>query len=233
MPRITAIRPDERRPDLYHVEIEGGETLALDMALVAEERLTPGDTLTEADIARLRAQAAERDAFDRAARFLAPRPRSRAEVRRRLLRPAPHRAPPPADAVERALDRLERLGYLNDAEFAVYWAEQRERFSPRSARAVRQELRQRGVDSETAAASADEQDDERLAIAAGRKRLASLAQADYQTFYTRLGGFLQRRGFSYGVARAAIRQLWAETRGDGAPTTTADDAEDIGGADEE
>ena len=126
-------------------------------------------------------------------------------MRRRLLRPSPRRAPPPADVVERALDRLERLGYLNDAEFAAYWAEQRERFSPRSARAVRQELRQRGVDAETAAASADPDDDEQRAIAAGRKRLRSLDQADYQTFYTRMGGFLQRRGFSYGVARVAIR----------------------------
>lgn len=232
MPTITAIRPDERRPDLYHVEFAGGETLALDAALVAEERLSPGDTLADADIERLRAQAAEREAFDRAARFLAPRPRSRAEVRRRLLRPSPHRAPPPVDVVERALDRLERLGYLNDTEFAAYWAEQRERFSPRSARAVRQELRQRGVDSETAAASADPDDDERRAIAAGRKRLASLAQADYQTFFTRMGGFLQRRGFGYGVARAAIRQLWAETRDEGAPTAdAADDADDSVGED--
>lgn len=231
MPVITAIRLDERRPDLYHVELADGETLALDMALVAEERLSPGDTLAEADVARLRTLAAEREAFDRAARFLAPRPRSRAEVRRRLLRPSPHRAPPPAAVVERVLDRLERMGYLNDAEFAAYWAEQRERFSPRSARAVRQELRQRGVDTETAAASADPDDDERLAIAAGRKRLASLAQADYQTFFTRLGGFLQRRGFSYGVARAAIRQLWAETRGEGDPPV--DDAEDVGGAGED
>jgi regulatory protein len=234
MPKITAIRPDERRPELYHITFTDGETLALDAALVVEERLAPGDTLAEADVERLRAQAAEREAFDRAARYLAARPRSRAEVRRRLLRPSPRRAPPPADVVERALDRLERLGYLNDAEFAAYWAEQRERFSPRSARAVRQELRQRGVDAETAAASADPDDDEQRAVTAGRKRLGSLAQADYQMFFTRMGGFLQRRGFSYGVARVAIRQLWAESRGEGAPThATADDADEIGGMDED
>ncbi len=215
MPNITAVRPDERRPDHYHIEFDTGIELLLDEALVAEERLAPGDRLDEADIERLRAAAAERDVFDRAARFLAARPRSRAEVRRRLLRPSPRRAPPTEDAVEGALDRLERLGYLDDAAFATYWAEQRERFSPRSARAVRQELRQRGVDAETAAASADPDDDEARAVAAGRKRLASLAQADYQTFYTRMGGFLQRRGFGYGVARVAIRRLWAESHGEG------------------
>jgi regulatory protein len=235
MPIITAVRPDQRRPNRYHIELDNGAALLLDETLVAEERLGPGDTLTEDDLERLRAAAAERDVFDRAARFLAPRPRSRAEVRRRLLRPSPQRAAPSAEVVERTLDRLEQLGYLDDAAFAAYWAEQRERFSPRSARAIQQELRQHGVDRETASASADPQLDEQRAIAAGRKRLGSLAQADYPTFALRMGGFLQRRGFGYGVARVAIRSLWEESHGqspadeddeeraDGDPALDADD----------
>jgi len=234
MPIITAVRPDQRRPNRYHIELDNGATLLLDETLVAEERLGPGDALSEDDLERLRAAAAERETLDRAARFLAPRPRSRAEVRRRLLRPAPHRAAPSAEVVERTLDRLQQLGYLDDTAFATYWAEQRERFSPRSARAIQQELRQHGVDRETATASADPQDDEQRAIAAGRKRLGSLAQADYPTFALRLGGFLQRRGFGYGVARSAIRSLWAEAHGqppseDGEERADADpelDAED-------
>ncbi|HZC07853.1 MAG TPA: RecX family transcriptional regulator [Ktedonobacterales bacterium] len=225
MPIITAVRPDQRRPDRYHIELDSGAELLLAEALVAEERLGPGDTLSDADVERLRVAAAERDVFDRAARFLAARPRSRAEVRRRLLRPSPHRAVPPEEAVERTLDRLEALGYLDDAAFAAYWAEQRERFSPRSARAIQQELRQHGVDRDTAAATADPEADEARAIAAGRKRLGSLAQADYQTFTTRMGGFLQRRGFGYGVARAAIRRLWEESHGDSDGESPEDDEE--------
>jgi regulatory protein len=225
MPSITAVRPDERRPGKYHIELDTGGELLLDEAIVAEERLGPGDTLSEADLERLRVAAAEREVFDRAAMFLAARPRSRAETRRRLLRPSPRRAAPPAEIVERTLDRLERMGYLDDAAFAAYWAEQRERFSPRAARAIRQELRQHGIDRETAAASADPEADEERAIAAGRKRLGSLGQADYQTFTTRMGGFLQRRGFGYGVARAAIRRLWAESRGD-APDESDDATDD-------
>ena len=213
MPIITAVRPDQRRPDRYHIELDSGVELLLDESLVAAERLGPGDALSEDDLTRLRAAEAERDVFDRAARFLGPRPRSRAEVRRRLLRPSPHREAPSAEVVERTLDRLQELGYLDDTAFAAYWAEQRDRFSPRSARAIQQELRQHGVDRETAAASADPQADEERAIQAGRKRLASLAQADYPTFALRMGGFLQRRGFGYGVARSAMRRLWAEARG--------------------
>ncbi len=57
MPVITAMRPDARRPDRYHIELDNGSELLLDEALVAEERLAPGDTLSEDDIERLRAAA--------------------------------------------------------------------------------------------------------------------------------------------------------------------------------
>lgn len=230
MPRIVMMRPNERRPDHYDLTLDDGRELSLNEALVAAERLGPGDELDEAGVARLMVAEQERTLFDRAARLLGVRPRSRAELRRRLLQPSPRRAPPSEQAVDHALDRLGELGYLDDTAFATYWTEQRDRFSPRSARALRQELRQRGVDAETAAATADPEGDEPRAISAGRKRLRSLEGLDEQAFTTRLGGYLQRRGFSYGVARAAIRALWAESRGEareGAPVEgEADDADE-------
>lgn len=228
MPHIVAVRQDARQPDHYSIELDDGSALLLDESIVASERLAPGDSLSAADIERLRAAEEERTLVDRAARYLAARPRSRVETRRRLLRPAPHRAPPSEEAVDHALDRLEQLGYLDDAAFAEYWTEQRERFSPRSARAIQQELRQRGVDAETAAASASAEDDEQRAVAAGRKRLRSLSGADFQTFTNRMGGFLQRRGFGYGVARGAIRRLWDEARGDSPDLPDAEDEADEG-----
>lgn len=220
MPMIVALRQDTRRPERYHLELDDGCAFAIGEELVASERLGPGMALDEAAITRLRALEEERALVDRAASYLASRPRSRVEVRRRLLRVRPGKTPPTADAVERALGRLEALGYLDDAAFASYWTEQRDRFSPRSARAIRQELRQRGVDTETATASAAPEDDEQRAVAAGRKRLYALSGLDPREFTLRMGGFLQRRGFGYGVARAAIRRLWeeaqAERAGDGA-----------------
>ena len=212
MPMIVALRQDARRPERFHLEFDDGRAFAIGEELVASERLAPGLALDEAAITRLRALEEERALVDRAAYYLASRPRSRTEVRRRLLRVRPGKTPPTAAAVERALARLEALGYLDDAAFASYWTEQRDRFSPRSARALRQELRQRGVDAETAGASATPEDDEERAVAAGRKRLYALAGMDPREFTQRMGGFLQRRGFSYSVARAAIRRLWDEAQ---------------------
>lgn len=218
--RITSLEPQQRHADRYNVHLDGRFALALDAALVVAEGLTVGVELTEADVERLRACEDERRLLDAALHFLGPRPRSRAEVRRRLLTPKRNRPAPDPDAVERTLDRLERLEMLSDRDFAEFWVENRERFSPRSARALKQELRQRGVSRETVDEVAEPERDEERAVAAGRQRLRALAGLDYATFRTKVGQFLLRRGFSYADARTATQRLWEETRG------TAPDEED-------
>lgn len=219
--KITALEPQARHAGRWNVSLDGAFAFGLDEALVVSESLAVGVELTPADVERIQSREAERKLFDAAVRFLTPRPRSRAEVRRRLLRPHPKRLTPPPEAVERMLDRLEQLNLLSDRDFADFWVENRERFSPRSARALSQELRQRGVDRETVEAVTDPERDEERALAAGRQRLRVVVGTDYQTFRDRLGQFLLRRGFSYGIARAAVRQLWEETHG-----SAADDDEE-------
>lgn len=78
--------------------------------------------------------------LDAAARFLEVRPRSIDEVRRRL-RDAGYRE----ELVQGAIDRLVDLGILDDEAFARSWVESRDRARPRGARALRDELRRKGV----------------------------------------------------------------------------------------
>jgi regulatory protein len=222
--KITALEPQARAPNRYNLSLDGRFALGLDAAVVLAEGLSVGAELTEEDVERLCAREDERRLFDAAVRFLAPRPRSRAEVRRRLLRPHPKRTTPSPEAVDRILDRLQHLELLDDRQFADFWIENRERFSPRSARALGQELRQHGVAHETVDEVSDPDRDEERALAAGRQRLRGAAGLDYEAFRARLGGFLLRRGFSYSVVRAAVRTLWQESRG-AAPE--ADDSDEL------
>jgi regulatory protein len=78
--------------------------------------------------------------LDAAARFLEVRPRSVDEVRRRL-RDAGYRL----DLVVTAIERLTDLGMLDDEAFARAWVESRDRARPRGERALRSELRRKGV----------------------------------------------------------------------------------------
>ncbi|HEX8032657.1 MAG TPA: RecX family transcriptional regulator [Ktedonobacterales bacterium] len=227
--KITAIEPQAHHPDRYNISLDGRFAFGLDGAVIVAEGLGVGRELTPDDVTRLQAADDERKLLDAALHFLAPRPRSRVEVRRRLLTPKRNRALPSTEAVDRILDRLEQMGLLDDREFAGFWVENRERFSPRSSRALGQELRQRGVSRETVDAVSDPDRDEERALAAARQRLRAVANADYETFRTRLGQFLLRRGFSYSVARSAVRQLWEETHGEDAGDM--DDENDPDGAD--
>jgi regulatory protein len=79
-----------------------------------------------------------------AVRFLEPRPRSTAEVRRRLGS-AGYRE----DLVEQTVERLTELGVLDDESFAHDWVRSRDRAHPRGERALRSELRAKGIAEET------------------------------------------------------------------------------------
>jgi regulatory protein len=96
-----------------------------------------------------------------AARFLEVRPRSVAEVRRRL-----RSAGYAAALVEHAVERLVELGFLDDAAFARAWVESRDRARPRGERALRLELRQKGVGREDADGALDGRRDEAAARSA-------------------------------------------------------------------
>jgi regulatory protein len=211
--RITALEPQQRAPDRWNLYVDDTFALALDGTVVVREQLSPGLELSEADLERLRAAAQEQDLLSAALRFLTPRPRSRAEVRRRLMRPHPRRSAPESAAVERVLDRLAELGVLDDRDFAEFWVENRERFSPRSARAMGMELRQRGVDRQTVEAAAAPERDEERALAAARQKLRAVTGLDYRAFREKLGAFLMRRGFSYDVARTTVHTVWEEVGG--------------------
>jgi len=83
--------------------------------------------------------------LEAAARFLEARSRAIAEVRRRLTS-AGYRP----DLVEGAITRLTQLGMLDDEAFARAWVESRDRSRPRGERAIRDELRVKGVEREVA-----------------------------------------------------------------------------------
>jgi regulatory protein len=91
--------------------------------------------------------------MEAAAAFLAVRPRSVAEVGRRL-RHLGYRG----DLAEGVVVRLVEMGYLDDEAFARAWVESRDRARPRGAGALRRELSLKGVERPVVDAVLDERD---------------------------------------------------------------------------
>ena len=151
------------------------------------------------------------DALDAALRFLSYRPRSEAEVRRRLSRRFSH------SSVDNAIATLREQGLLDDAAFAQFWRQSRERNRPRGTSAMRWELLRMGVSREVADDALEGLDEDESAYRAASgisRRLAEesrrLGQSDYDTFQKKLVPYLRRRGFGPETTKGAVRRLWSE-----------------------
>ncbi len=205
---ITSLQYQKRAADRVNVYLDGQYAFALPDLVAATLRI--GQFLSDADIAKLEAADSLQKAYDRAVRFLSFRPRSVAEVRQYL---SEAEAGYSAELVEAVITRLSEQGYLNDAEFARYWVDNRQRFRPKGAYALRQELRQRGVENEaieTTLANVDALEAAQQAARPRAERLAALAQADPVAFRRKLTDFLLRRGFGYDVAEEVVEALYKE-----------------------
>lgn len=147
--------------------------------------------------------------LEAALRFLEARPRSAAEVRRRLLLHGYR-----ADLVEGSIERLTELGMIDDAAFARAWVESRDRARPRGERALRQELRTKGIDREVIDETIAERDAERPEAdeEAGRRLLERHASAlarvpDPRARRQRAYALLARNGFDPEVASQLTRSI--------------------------
>lgn len=208
--RITAIETQAHNPERINLYVDGHFLLGVNAAIVLGMGLVVDQELLPEQLEELKSAEAEQQAVDRALNYLSFRPRSREEVRRYL-----RRKETPPEIIEAALARLDRLDYVNDRAFASFWVENREQFNPRGAHAIKNELRMKGVDRELVDELVSGEGDEERALQAARKKAALLARTpgiDYTKFRSRLGSFLQRRGFDYEVTKRVVSQLWGELK---------------------
>ena len=136
-------------------------------------------------------------------RYLSYRPRSYSEVERKL------RDKGFDDVTVRiVLSNLIRLGYIDDEKFADQWAQSRIRLRGLGRRRIEQELRDKGVDRETARRALDDVLTADLEIETARRaaerKLLTMRTLDRETKRRRLAGFLERKGFSFAVIRQII-----------------------------
>jgi regulatory protein len=208
--RITALKLQANNPERVNIFVDGQFLQGASALLVHQMGLVAGQELSQEQLEQLRNEEMLHQVMDRALNFLSFRPRSRAEVRRYLQ----GKAVEPA-TIEVVMQRLDQLELLNDHDFASFWIENREQFSPRSAQALKNELRMKGVKRDIIDEMVSSEQDEDLAMQAARKKALSLVQQptiDYATFYRRLGSFLQRRGFDYEVTSRTVKTLWQELK---------------------
>ena len=208
MPQITALEP-QKRPGRLNVFVDGqfvigvGETVAADLGLRVGREITP-DKLREV------AGAEEvHKATEAALVLLEVRARARREIETRLAQKGYDEG-----VVTQVMERLTRLGLLDDAQFAAQWVEAKTRVGgsrPVGRRRLSSELFGKGVAKDQIAEAVGKvtNDDELVlarAAAGKRVRVVPTDRDALQAERRKLMGFLQRRGFGWETVKQVTRE---------------------------
>jgi regulatory protein len=206
MKKITAIEVQKKDAKRVNIYLDGEFAFGLDRYVAAW--LTVGQSLNEEKIARLQTEDSQEKAYRQAMLFLGIRARSEMEVRRNLEK---HEIP--SFLIEQTITRLREERLLNDGQFAQTWVANRSEFRPRSRRALRVELRQKGLPEADIKSATDAVNEESLAYLAAQKRVRRLDGLEWVEFRKKLSEHLARRGFEYDVITLTVKRLWAERDG--------------------
>jgi regulatory protein len=201
---ITALEIQKRNKERVNVYLD--HEFAFGLTLMEAAKLRKGQTLTAGEITVLTHEDAINQAVNRAIDFLSYRPRSSEEVRRNLVKKNI-----PETVVSVAMERLQNLEYLDDIAFARFWIENRDTFKPMAPRALRFELRQKGIGDDILDPLFEELlDVQDSAYRVAKKQLRRYKGKTRQEFKHKLSGKLQRRGFDYGIINDVIHRLLEE-----------------------
>jgi len=201
--KITALKAQKRNSQRINVYLD--DEFAFGLSRYAAAWLQLGQELSPEKIKELQDVDAQEVAYQRALNFISYRPRSEAEVRKNLMK---HDTP--EEVIPEVLDRLRRIGLVDDVQFAQTWVENRSTFRPRGRRALVAELRQKGIGDEAIDEVLFDLDEDSLAYQAALKQSRKYKGLDWQNFRQKMSAFLARRGFNYGVAKPVIEQVWSE-----------------------
>jgi regulatory protein len=195
--KITAIKQQVKRADRYSIYGDGKYLFSFSENELLSSGIKIGQELDESNLNELKGKAVLDKAYDRSLNLISHRLRSEWELRDYLKRKDYDE-----DVQEATVSRLRDRGYINDAEFARRWVENRRLLKATSKRRLAQELRQKRISDEiiNQTLEADETDElEVLKDLVDRKRKQTKYQDDLK-----LMQYLARQGFSYDLIKTAL-----------------------------
>jgi regulatory protein len=193
--KITNIKQQVKRTDRYSVFVDGAYAFSLSESALLEQGLTSGQKLDQMQLADLKKAAGTDKAYGNALRYAALRPRSTWEMQTYMERKGADEA-----AAGIILDRLQKLGFIDDTAFARSWVANRRQLKQTSKRRLKLELAQKRVPEDVIADALAEDtmsDRETLRDLIAKKR-------SRYTDQTKLMQYLARQGFGYDDIKAAL-----------------------------
>ncbi len=193
---ITAVEP--RRKGLSSLYIDGEEAFRLDSEVLLAFRFDVGREITDEQLKEVKDASDSKRCKDKAMWLLSFRDHSRRELFDKLRRDYP------ADTAQKAVQRCEELGLIDDARFARRYSADLFNLKHLSRKGVRQKLKEKGIDQDVIEEVLDEYDvDEDEQIRAILSRMSMRSFSDEKQL-RRIYAKLIRMGYSYAAVRSAL-----------------------------
>jgi regulatory protein len=204
---VTAVERDPKRPGQYVVHIGGCEPISVHEDVLVKHRLMKGTRVDPEALRGVMEDEERHKAWSDALKYIGRRARSEREMRLYLRRKGYSEL-----WIDSIVGKLRDQRYLNDADFAAQWTEQRMLTQKKGRRLVKLELKQKGVADQTvldALRRVPEQEEERMAFDLGLKKWNQVSGTALDK-KRKTAAYLLRRGYSSSIAGKVIRRLAAE-----------------------
>ena len=196
--KITAVEP--RRKQMCALFIDGEYVMNLDAQTLIENRFDVGREIDDDELKDIIDKSNERRAKEKALWLISYRSHSKKELFDKLKRSFDEAS------AQKAVDRMEELGLINDEEFAKLYARKLVNGKKMSVKAAEYELYRKGIDKITAeqVLSELEYDPQTQIIEFITKKYKNIQD---EKIKRRAVAALQRKGYSWEEIRQAIESL--------------------------
>lgn len=212
MSQITDIQPQKKDPKRVNIFLDGEFAFGVSLESKIVNKLKINEQITSEQVQKLIFNDQVERLYERAIKFLSFRPRSEKETRDYLLQKlwkidkGEEEKKNFERSVTNVVEKLKKLKFLNDLEFASWWVEQRTKFKKSSPRSIKSELFKKGIDREIVeeVIESSEVDPVSLALEAAKKKLQSYQKYDTKIFRAKMSRFLASKGFDWEVVKKVV-----------------------------
>lgn len=202
--KITRIVGQVKQRGRYSIFVDGAYAFSLSEPALLASGLAPGQELSQEDLAGWKRQSADDKLYGRALKYVAMRPRSVGEVRVYLQQKGA--SPALADLI---LNKLSKIGLLDDAAFARTFVASRHLHRPTSRLKLQQQLRAKHVaEEDIEQALGQEEVDEKSALHVLAEKKWKIAR--YRQDPQKLMRYLAGQGFSFDDIKTVVHELQHE-----------------------
>lgn len=202
---ITKITRQKRNEERYNIYLDEKYAFSVDEAIIIQYGLTKGKSLDEMAVGEIAFDDEVSRAYNRALSFLAYQMRSEHEVHQKLLKAEFGEA-----VIQEAIQKLTRLGFLNDETYATALAETKKRTSKKGPKAILQDLKQKGINpklQQEVVEAFSEEEQLSMAMELAEKKVRQEQRKTPSQIKQKVQEFLVRKGYSFSIVQQVLEMI--------------------------